>query len=59
LSEDHDPVPENCTPAMAGKGALCITEICRPHCLYFDYPLELCRPGAELGKRYVCVPQDQ
>lgn len=56
LSEDHDPLPENCTAATAGKGAVCFTEICRPHCLYFSYPLEQCQPSAELGKRYVCVP---
>jgi hypothetical protein len=56
LSEGQEPVPENCTPAMAGKGALCYTEVCRPHCLYFSYPLEQCKPGADLGKRYICAP---
>lgn len=56
LSEEHEPLPENCTPATAGKVALCHTEVCRPHCLYFNHPLEQCPPGADLGKRYVCVP---
>jgi hypothetical protein len=56
MSEDHDPVPENCTPATAGKGAVCFTEICLPHCLYFNYPLEQCLQSADMGKRYVCVP---
>ncbi len=56
LSEGMDPLPENCTQAMAGKGAVCFTEVCRPHCLYFNYPLEQCQHGADMAKRYVCVP---
>jgi hypothetical protein len=56
LSDGQQPIPENCNPATAGKGALCYTEVCRPHCLYFSYPLEQCPPGADLGKRYICVP---
>lgn len=56
LSEGMEPAAENCTPATAGKGALCFTEVCRPHCLYFNHPLEQCKPGADLGKRYICVP---
>lgn len=55
LSEGQEPLAENCTPATAGKGALCYTEVCRPHCLYFSHPLEQCKPGADLGKRYICV----
>ena len=54
LSDGLTTGPENCTAATAGKGTLCYTEICRPHCLYFDYPLEQCKPGADLGKRYRC-----
>lgn len=56
LSDGQQPVPEHCNPATAGKGALCYTEVCRSHCLYFSYPLEQCKPGADLGKRYICVP---
>jgi|GEM_PF-1708895 hypothetical protein len=56
LSEGQEPAKENCNPATAGKGALCYTEVCRPHCLYFSHPLEQCPPGADLGKRYICVP---
>lgn len=57
LSDGQQPAPEKCNPATAGKGALCYTEVCRPHCLYFSYPLEQCKPGADLGKRYICVPE--
>lgn len=56
FTEGQEPAKENCTPAMAGKGALCYTEVCRPHCLYFNYPLEQCPHGADMGKRFVCVP---
>ncbi len=55
-TDGQEPAPENCNPATAGKGALCYTEVCRPHCLYFSYPLEQCKPGADLGKRYRCDP---
>jgi hypothetical protein len=54
-SDGQEPNPERCTAATAGKGVLCYTEVCQPHCLYFDYPLEQCKPGADLGKRYRCV----
>jgi hypothetical protein len=57
LSDGQEPVPEKCTAATAGKGALCYTEVCKPHCLYFDYPLEKCLHGADMGKRFVCVPE--
>lgn len=57
FSEGLEILQENCTPATAGKGALCYTEICRPHCLYFNYPLEQCQHGADMGKRYICVPE--
>lgn len=57
LSEGLEPLEENCTPATAGKDALCFTEVCRPHCLYFNYSLEQCQRGAEIGKRYICVPE--
>ncbi len=57
LSEGLEPLEENCTPAMAGKDALCFTELCRPHCLYFNDPLEQCQRGTETGKRYICVPE--
>jgi hypothetical protein len=56
LSDGLEPLRENCTPAMAGKAALCYTEVCKPHCLYFDFPLEQCQHGADMGKRFVCVP---
>ncbi|MEW5789399.1 MAG: hypothetical protein AB1899_16265 [Pseudomonadota bacterium] len=57
LSEGLDPAEEHCGPATAGKAAVCYTEICRPHCLYFSFSLEGCQPGADLAKRYVCDPQ--
>lgn len=56
LSDGQEPLQENCTPAMAGKGALCYTEVCQPHCLYFNHSLEQCAHGADMGKRYVCDP---
>ena len=56
LSEGQQPYEENCSQAMAGKSAICFTEVCKPHCLYFDYPLEKCLPGADMGKRFVCEP---
>ena len=51
------PEEERCSPEMAGKAALCYSEVCQPHCLYFDYTLERCKAGADLGKRYTCAPK--
>jgi hypothetical protein len=56
LSMGHLPEDERCTQATAGKAALCYTEVCQAHCLYFDYALDQCKPGADLGKRYTCEP---
>ncbi len=50
------PEQERCSPEMAGKAALCYSEVCQPHCLYFDHPLAGCKAGADLGRRYTCVP---
>ncbi len=51
------PEEERCSLAMAGKASLCYSEVCQPHCLYFDYPLERCKAGADLGKRHTCTPR--
>jgi hypothetical protein len=57
LTSGQLPEEQRCSPEMAGKAALCYSEVCQPHCLYFDYPLERCKAGADLGKRYTCAPK--
>lgn len=44
-----------CTPAFAGKTALCFTRNCNPGCQYIDVPTKQCRGGAELADVYTCV----
>lgn len=56
LSMGLEPELAYCTAKTAGLAALCYSEVCQPHCLYFDHPVERCPPGADLGKRYACAP---
>lgn len=49
------PASELCTPAMAGKTALCFVRTCSPSCEYIDVRTPQCRGGAELAEVYTCV----
>jgi hypothetical protein len=51
------PEVEHCTPAFAGKTALCFTRNCNPGCQYIDVPTRDCRGGAELADVYTCQAQ--
>jgi hypothetical protein len=51
------PDDELCTPALAGKTALCFTQVCYPGCQYIDVPTKQCRGGAEMANVYTCVPE--
>lgn len=57
MSDGLEPDPARCTPEQKGKAALCYTELCQPHCLYFDHDLTQCLQGLAQGKRYVCNPE--
>lgn len=48
------PEAELCTPAFAGKTALCFTQVCNPGCQYIDVATRDCRGGAELAQVYTC-----
>jgi hypothetical protein len=54
-SAGEAPDPELCTPAFAGKTALCFTQVCYPGCQYIDVPTPQCRGGAEMAHVYTCV----
>ena len=51
------PDPDLCTPAFAGKTALCFTQVCYPGCQYIDVPTTQCRGGAEMANVYTCVAE--
>lgn len=44
-----------CTSENVGKAAICYTEVCQPHCVYFDFHVEQCGFGADIAKRYTCT----
>ena len=50
-----EPEAERCTPAFAGKTALCFTQVCYPGCQYIDVPTRDCKGGTELADVYTCV----
>lgn len=54
-SAGEQPDAAHCTPAFAGKTALCFTRNCNPGCQYIDVPTAQCRGGAELADVYTCV----
>lgn len=56
-SAGESPDPELCTPAFAGKTALCFPRVCNPGCQYIDVPTTQCQGGAELADVYTCVPR--
>lgn len=56
-SAGERPEAERCTPALAGRTALCFTRNCNPGCEYIDVATSDCRGGAELADVYTCVPE--
>jgi hypothetical protein len=50
-----NPDDELCTAAIAGKTALCFTQVCYPGCQYIDVATRQCQGGAELAEVYTCV----
>lgn len=56
-SAGEQPDAALCTPAFAGKTALCFTRNCNPGCEYIDVATPDCRGGAELADVYTCVAE--
>lgn len=56
-SAGEQPDAIHCTPAFAGRTALCFTNNCNPGCQYIDIPTPQCRGGAELADVYTCVAE--
>lgn len=52
----EQPDHELCTPALAGKTALCFTQVCHPGCQYIDVPTPNCQGGGEMAQVYTCRP---
>jgi hypothetical protein len=47
-----------CTPATAGRVALCFTQGCNPGCNYLEARHQDCREGPEPGRIYTCRGDD-
>ncbi len=56
-SDGDTPDAALCTPAFAGRTALCFTQVCNPGCQYIDVLTQDCRGGAEMAQVYTCEPQ--
>jgi hypothetical protein len=56
-SDGDTPDATLCTPAFAGKTALCFTQVCNPGCQYIDVQTRNCRGGGEMAQVYTCEPQ--
>lgn len=54
-SSGTEPERERCTPAFAGKTALCYTKVCNPGCEYINVTTRDCRGGTEMADVYTCV----
>ena len=48
------PWEDMCTPAFAGKTALCFTQVCNPYCNYLDVLTPNCQDGSEDAHIYTC-----
>jgi hypothetical protein len=56
-SPGPEPDAEQCTPAFAGRTALCFTQVCNPGCMYIDERTPDCAGGSENADLYTCVAE--